>query len=110
MRLLFDLFCWTQCGNHAGKNIALFDELNLKSPIKIFNKYAKYPKLDKFDKKFLKLKAKIYLGNSKNIRIKSTSPLKNELKHFFYSVEKKLKPKTNIDFAYSILKFLNRIN
>lgn len=92
------------------KKMLQFDELNLKNPVKIFNKYAKYPNLSKFDKKFLKSKAKIYLGNSKNVKIKVSSPLENELKHFFTSIQKRVKPKTDVQFAYNILKFLDRIN
>ena len=38
-----------------------FDELNLNEPLKIFNKYAKYPDMTKFDKKFINSKAQIYL-------------------------------------------------
>ena len=92
------------------KKMLQFDELNLKNPVKIFNKYAKYPNLSKFDKKFLKSKVKIYLGNSKNVKIKVSSPLENELKHFFTSIQKRVKPKTDVKFAYNILKFLDRIN
>ena len=57
--------------------------MNLKEPLKIFNQYANYPKLDFFDKKFLKSKAYIYKGKSKIVRVNTKSPLDNELRHFF---------------------------
>ena len=30
------------------KKMLLYDEMNLKEPIKIYNKYAKYPKIQEF--------------------------------------------------------------
>ena len=82
-----------------------FDEMNIESPIKIYNQYAVYPKLDFFDKKFLKAKALIYRGNNKVIKLKSKSPLQNEIK-FFLSNKK---PITDIKLAKEILTFLERI-
>ena len=43
----------------GSKKMLIYDEMNLKEPLKIFNQYANYPKLDFFDKKFLKSKAYI---------------------------------------------------
>ena len=87
------------------KKMLSFDELNLEEPIKIYNQYAKYPKLDFFDKKFLKSKALIYKGKSKSIKLKTKSPLINEIKHFFNLK----KPITDIKMAKEILTFLEKI-
>ena len=87
------------------KKMLSFDEMNIESPIKIYNQYAVYPKLDFFDKKFLKAKALIYRGNNKVIKLKSKSPLQNEIK-FFLSNKK---PITDIKLAKEILTFLERI-
>ena len=87
------------------KKMLSFDELNLEEPIKIYNQYAKYPKLDFFDKKFLKSKALIYKGKSKSIKLKTKSPLINEIKHFFNLK----KPITDIKMATEILTFLEKI-
>ena len=38
----------------------LFNELDFKNPIKIYNKYANYPKISNFKKNFL-LKKQIYI-------------------------------------------------
>ncbi len=38
------------------KKMLSFNELDLEEPIKIFNQYAKYPKLDFFDKKIPSIK------------------------------------------------------
>ena len=87
------------------KKMLSFDELDLEAPIKIYNQYAKYPKLDFFDKKFLKSKALIYVGKSKSIKLKTESPLINEIKSFFdYK-----KPQTDIKMAKEILTFLEKI-
>ena len=87
------------------KKMLSFDELDLEAPIKIYNQYAKYPKLDFFDKKFLKSKALIYKGKSKSINLKSKLPLINEIKHFFNTN----KPITDIKMAKEILTFLEKI-
>ena len=82
-----------------------FDEMNVDEPLKIYHQYAKYPKLDFFDKKFLKSKALIYKGENKTIRVKSKSPLVNEIKEFFDNK----KPITDIKLATDILFFLKNI-
>lgn len=87
------------------KKMLSFDELNLEAPIKIYNQYAKYPKLDFFDKRFLQSKALIYKGKSKSIKLNTFSPLVNEIKNFFNSK----KTKTDINMAKEILDFLERI-
>jgi predicted dehydrogenase len=40
----------------GSKKMLLFDEMDKKNPIKIYNKYAKYPKINSFQKKFLRRK------------------------------------------------------
>jgi predicted dehydrogenase len=89
------------------KKMLSFDELNLEAPIKIYNQYAKYPRLDFFDKQFLQSKALIYKGKSKSIKLKtgSPSPLINEIKAFFNYK----KPITDIKMAKEILTFLEKI-
>ena len=87
------------------KKMLSFDEMDLEAPIKIYNQYAKYPKLDFFDKKFLQSKALIYKGKSRSIKLNSFSPLVNEIKTFFNSK----KNMTDINMAKEILTFLERI-
>jgi predicted dehydrogenase len=87
------------------KKMLSFDELNLEEPIKIYNQYAKYPKLDFFDKRFLQSKALIYKGKSRSIKLNSLTPLVNEIKTFFNSK----KNMTDINMAKEILTFLERI-
>ena len=82
-----------------------FDEMNLDSPIRIYNQYAKYPEMTFFDKKFFKSKALIYKGKSKSIKTKSVSPLINEIKEFFSTK----KPITDIKLAKEILTFLKKV-
>ena len=87
------------------KKMLSFDELNVEAPIKIYNQYAKYPKLDFFDKQFIRSKALIYKGKSKSIKLKTKSPLINEIYSFF----KYKKPFTDIKMAKEILTFLEKI-
>lgn len=89
----------------GSKKMLSFNELNQENPIVVYNQYAKYPDIKFFDKKFLKKKAYIYQGKKKSISIKKTSPLNNEIIHFFKSKN----PKTNIDFGIKILNFLKSV-
>ena len=83
----------------------LFDEMNLEAPIKIYNQYAKYPKIEQFKKKFFEGKAQVYNGKSYPVKIITKPALNNELKKFFNS--KKIE--TDFKLAMKILNFLKRI-
>ena len=52
------------------KSITSWDEMNLKEPLKIYNKYAKYPKIQEVNKKFFESKALIYLGKNYSPKVK----------------------------------------
>lgn len=88
------------------KKMILFNELNQKNPIQIFNNYAKYPKLNFFSKKYFNKKKKFnmnkplfYKGNIKNIKFKKIDPLREELTSFI----KNKKYISNINFAEEVL-------
>ncbi len=87
------------------KKMLLFDEMNMHEPIKIYNQYAKYPKIQQFKKKFFEAKAQVYHGKNYSVKIKSKPPLNNEIKSFFNSK----KNETDFKIANDILKFLKRI-
>ena len=38
----------------GSKKMLLFDEMNIKEPIKIYNNYVSFPKIDKFSKNYFK--------------------------------------------------------
>lgn len=92
----------------GSKKMLLFDEMNLNEPIKIYNKYAKYPKIQEFKKKFFESKALIYLGKNYSPKVKSSPSLTNEINYFF-NLNKRSKPITDFSFSYKILKFLETI-
>ena len=92
------------------KKMLLFDEMNISAPIKIYNKYAYYPKLFSKDKNKYFSKAKIFTGVTSKPKIKFTNPLSNELKHFLNCVKKSKTPKTDSLFAIKVLEKLDRIN
>ena len=93
----------------GSKKMLLLNEMNVEEPIKLYNKYAKYPKIEQFNKKFFNAKALVYHGKSVSPKIKSTSALSNEIKHFLNSNISKNKPITDFKFSFKILKFLKRI-
>jgi predicted dehydrogenase len=92
------------------KKMLLFDEMNIGTPIKIYNKYVYYPKLFSKNKNKYFNKAKIFTGLTSEPKIKYTNPLSNELKHFLHCVIKTKTPKTDSLFAFKVLKKLDRIN
>ena len=94
----------------TSKKMLLFNEMDPMNKIKIFNKYAEYPKISQFDSSYFKKKAKIYQGKNFIPKIKSNDPLKDELLHFFKCIKDKKKPIPDITFAKKILKVLNNIN
>ena len=83
-----------------------FDEMAIKDKIKIYNKYAAYPKLSKFKKSFFTPQASIYLGSTVSPKIKFKSPMVSELTHFFDCIKKNKKPLTDGYYAYKIIKIL----
>ena len=92
------------------KKMLFYNEMDLINPLKIYNKFAEYPDLTKFNKKFINSKAKIYIGESKTYRLNQSQPLTNEIKYFLNCIKLKDKPKTNIEFAFKISKFLDAVN
>lgn len=91
----------------GSKKMMLFDEMEQENKLKIFNKYAYYPKITKFKKNYISNKARIYAGKTKNIKIKENDTLKKELLHFDYVSKYGKKPITNGEFCLEILKLVN---
>ena len=83
----------------------LFDEMNMNEPIKIYNNYVNFLKIDKFSKLYFNQSKYIFKGKSTSIKLKSNKPLNNKLKNLL-----KVKNLTDIDFAKKIIKTLNDVN
>jgi len=92
------------------KKMLLFDELNNRETLKIFDQYAEYPKITQMGKKILSEKARIYRGKYISVPNEFKSPVINEIKHFFECVKNKKTPITNFKFSENILKILSKIN
>ena len=86
----------------GSKKMLLFDEMNIFAPIKIYNNYVNFPKIDKFSKYFFNQSKYIYKGSSISIRLKSKKPLDEEIKEFI----KNKKSITNLKFFKKIIKTL----
>ena len=91
------------------KRMLLFDELDFKSPIKIYNKYATYPKIQSFKKRFFTQKANIYLGSTLKPKLKTNSPLINQMSEFIDCINNKKKP-IKLKYSIDILKTLEKLN
>ena len=91
----------------GSKKMLLFDEMNKTNKLKVFNKYAHYPKITKFKKDYISNKARIYEGKTKNYLIKETDTLKNELLHFQKMCKIKSKPITDGNFCLDVLRLIS---
>ena len=94
----------------SDKKMLLFNEMENENKIKIFNKYAQYPKISQFDNKFFNKKAKIYQGKNYSPNVKQNDSLYDEIKYFYNCIKNKKKPVSDINFALKILKVLKKIN
>ena len=83
----------------------LFDEMNINEPIKIYNNYVSFPKIDKFSKNYFNQSKYIFKGRSRSIKIKDTKPLNNEILEFV----KSKRNITNIDFSKNIIKTIKNL-
>ncbi len=86
-----------------------FDEMQNKNKIKIYNKYAVYPNVKIFKKAFFTPKAFIYLGKTSIPKIKYTSPMVNEIYHFFNCILKNKKPLTSGKHALNVMRIIEKV-
>ena len=91
------------------KRMLLFNELDHKSPIKIYNKYANYPKINNFKKNFFTQKANIYYGSTFIPKIRFSSPLDNQMKEFLKCIYKNKKPLISTKILINIMKTLEKL-
>ena len=94
----------------GSKKMLLFDEMDRVNPIKIYNKYAEYPKIDSFNKKFFTQEANIYFGKTFFPRINFTSSLTLEMLSFINSIKKNKNPKTDGVFSLKVMNLVEKIN
>jgi predicted dehydrogenase len=94
----------------GSKKMLLFDEMDKNNPIKVYNKYAEYPKIDSFKKKFFTQQANVYYGKTFFPKINFTSPLTLEMLAFINSVKKNKDPKTNGAFSLKVMQLMEKVN
>ena len=88
----------------GSKKMLVFDEMNKKKPIQIYNNYVYFPKIDKFSKQYFGKTHFIFKGKSSSIKLNSKPPLDEEIKAFVN--EKKIV--TNLTFSENIIKTLSK--
>ncbi len=91
------------------KKMLLFDEMKADEKIKIYNKYAVYPKLEKLKNNFFSKEAKIYDGLNFSPPIKENDPLFDEIKYFLSNKKTFINKFTNINFAENVLQILQKV-
>ena len=90
----------------GSKKMLLFDEMDMQEPIKIYNNYVAFPKIDKFTKYFFNQSKYIFKGKSRSIKLKETKPLNNEIIEFL----KKKQSITDLNFSENIIKIIKNIH
>tara|TARA_B100000945_G_scaffold317182_1_gene319527 strand:- start:971 stop:1945 length:975 start_codon:yes stop_codon:yes gene_type:complete len=88
----------------GSKKMLVFDEMNKKKPIQIFNNYVYFPKIDKFSKQYFGKTHYIFKGKSISLKLNTKLPLDEEIRAFVN--EKKIIP--DIDFSENIIKTLSK--
>ena len=83
----------------------VFDEMNNRKPIQIYDNYVSFPKIDKFSKNFFNQSKYIYKGKSRSVRFKEKKSLNEEIKHFL----KSNMIITDIDFSEKIIKTISKL-
>lgn len=88
----------------GSKKMLLYNEMDLNKPIKIYNNYVSFPKIDKFTKDYFNHSRYIFKGTSKSIKLKNKKPLDEEIKEFINKKESL----TNINFSEKIILTLRK--
>jgi len=89
----------------GSKKMLLFDEMNHNEPLKIYNNYVNFPKIEKFTKYYFNQSKYIFKGKSKSIKLKETKPLNNEILEFLVNKNNI----TDINFSEDIIKIIKNI-
>ena len=91
------------------RKILLFDELNVKNPIKIYKIFDKYPSTKNLSIKVFKPQHKIEIVKPFLPKFKNVNPLEDEIKYYLNCVQHDRKIMTDGKFALKICLFLNKI-
>ena len=89
----------------GSKKMLLFDEMNHNEPLKIYNNYVNFPKIEKFTKYYFNQSKYIFKGKSKSIKLKETKPLNNEILEFLDNKNNI----TDINFSEDVIKIIKNI-
>ena len=90
----------------GSKKMLVFDEMNSKQPLKIYDNYVSFPKIKKFTKYYFNHSKYIFKGKSNSIKLKETKPLNNEILEFLHDKNNI----TDINFSENIIKVIKDIN
>tara|TARA_B100000579_G_C22761004_1_gene818939 strand:- start:355 stop:1323 length:969 start_codon:yes stop_codon:yes gene_type:complete len=88
----------------GSKKMLLYDEMNVKNPIQIYNNYVSFPKIDKFTKNYFNHSKYIFKGSSTGIKLSDKRPLNEEIKEFI----KKNNTITDIDFSQKVIQTISK--
>ena len=88
----------------GSKKMLLYDEMNEKKPIQIYNNYVTFPKIDKFTKDYFNHSRYIFKGSSIGIKLTNKRPLNEEIKEFI----KKNKTITDIVFSQNVIQTISK--
>ena len=94
----------------GSKKILMFDELNIKQPIKVFDIVKKYPSPSDLPLLYFNPQKKIIIKKPYVPTFKKFSPLKNEIQYFLKKILTKEKIYTDAKFALDLSKNLKKFS
>tara|TARA_B100000963_G_scaffold254866_1_gene223487 strand:- start:6603 stop:7592 length:990 start_codon:yes stop_codon:yes gene_type:complete len=92
----------------GSKKILMFDELNISSPVKIFDVIKKYPSARELPSKYFNPQKGISIKKPLIPKFKKFAPLRDELKFCLENILSKKKIITDGEFSYLISKNLSK--
>ena len=92
----------------GNRKMAIWDDLDIKTPLKVYNKSVKIPNPDNadFPDTFLAYKTTCVDGGVETPEVKMAPPLQMECDHFLDSIDKELNPDTDGYSAFRVVKVL----
>jgi predicted dehydrogenase len=91
----------------GSRKMAVWDDLDLHEPIRIYDKRVELPPRGTHEGTFMEYKTMVVDGGSDVIRVNLNQPLQAECEHFIDCVEKGLSPRSDGRFGLAVVQALD---
>jgi predicted dehydrogenase len=90
----------------GSKKMVLWDDLNIKDPIHIFDKRVEPPAIENLEGTFLEYKTMVVDGGSTTPKIQLNQPLQSECEHFLDCLESGERPRSDGNSGLAVVRAL----